>query len=77
MKNTETEFGENKRVALLSQRRGKQARSSRTVCLSHEELGGGGDYIDEGVSDEEQTCEGLVFFFLLDHFKNSHRLAIR
>ena len=76
MKNTETEFGENKRVALLSQRRGKQARSSRTVCLSHEELGGG-ESIDAGASDEEQTCEGLVFFFLLDHFKNSHRLAIR
>ena len=77
MKNTETEFGENKRVALiLSQRRGEQARASTTVCPSHEELGGGDDYIDE-VSDEEQRCEGLVFVFLLDHFKNSHRLAIR
>ena len=37
-----------------------------------------GDHIDEGsqsgVSDVEQMCKDLVFFFLLHCFKNSNRL---
>ena len=62
---------------LYSARGGESRLDPQELCASPMRNWGGGDYIDEGVSDEEQTCEGLVFFFLLDHFKNSHRLAIR
>ena len=74
----ETEFGGNRKVALiLSWQRGEHSRlMPQELCPSSR--GSLGDYIDEGskfwVGDEEQMCKDLVFF-LLYCFEHSHMLV--